>query len=250
MYTVAIVTSSLFDYGSDFIKQYANNPEYKIVCIYNHKTTRRSKAKILAKIWKIGITGAFTGYYLRKFYKSSYSDISKVCIEKEIPFYEIVNFKTGDQKALFSEIDLGISMGNGYIPSTFYSVFKEGMINIHHELLPEHPGAASVIWSLFNGKTYTGFTIHKVDKKIDCGDIVAKVEMPIIFENTLGQSITSTYQALKARSIAVLDETLLKYKNRTIVFTKNSPSKVYTTPTLNQFRIILRNFNKLKSHAK
>lgn len=250
MFTIAVVTSSLSDYGSDFIKRYATHPEFKIVCIYNKKTQPRSKAKIFQKIIKIGFSGALTGYYLRRFYKSSYDNILDVCQSNNIPVYQITNFNAGEYKTKFSDIDLGVSMGNGYIPSTFYTLFKEGMINIHHELLPEHPGAASVIWSLYNSKSYTGFTIHRVDKKIDCGDIVAREEMPIIFKSSLGETIASTYQDLKSKSISTLYETLLKYKTSTVSFSKNIPSKVYTTPTFGQFMVILRKFNQLKSHAK
>lgn len=247
-YQIAIVFSSLTSYAADFIKSYSDNPEYKIICIYNKRVKPRSKIKIVKKIYRIGILGAIIGLSLRKYYSRSYDNIQQICSSKNIPFYEVEDFKVPENlKELFSKINLGVSLGNGYIPKSFFSIFKEGMINIHHELLPEYPGAPSVIWSLYHGKKTTGFTIHKINSKIDGGEILYKQEMPILFKNSFGETLKTTYYQLTSESLIKLHQIILNLKKNKIICATNNLSKCYTTPTFFQFLTMLKNYHKLKS---
>lgn len=51
-----------------------------------------------------------------------------------------------------------------------------GAINIHHGLLPEQRGTMCDLWSLFNNEP-SGFSIHKMNSKIDAGDILKVVRV-------------------------------------------------------------------------
>lgn len=48
-------------------------------------------------------------------------------------------------------------------------------LNIHHGLLPDYRGTMCDLWALFEDRP-TGFTIHKMEKKIDDGAIVRRVQ--------------------------------------------------------------------------
>lgn len=61
---------------------------------------------------------------------------------------------------------------------------RRGAINVHGALLPEQRGANPVEWALLGGARKTGVTVHRVDAGIDTGDIVAREEVPIYFEDT------------------------------------------------------------------
>ncbi len=48
-----------------------------------------------------------------------------------------------------------------------------GTINIHSSLLPAYRGVHPVSWALINGEKETGVTIHRIDRGVDTGGIVA-----------------------------------------------------------------------------
>lgn len=48
-------------------------------------------------------------------------------------------------------------------------------LNIHHGLLPDYRGTMCDLWALFEDRP-TGFTIHQMEKKIDDGAIVRRVQ--------------------------------------------------------------------------
>jgi methionyl-tRNA formyltransferase len=54
-----------------------------------------------------------------------------------------------------------------------------GCINLHASLLPKYRGAAPIQRSIINGEPVTGVTIMHMVKKMDAGDIIKMVEVPI-----------------------------------------------------------------------
>lgn len=60
---------------------------------------------------------------------------------------------------------------------------RYGCINVHPSLLPKYRGAAPIQHSIMNGDSKTGVTIMHMVRKMDAGDIIQVVEVPI-FENT------------------------------------------------------------------
>lgn len=56
---------------------------------------------------------------------------------------------------------------------------KKGCINLHASLLPKYRGAAPIQHSILNGDSKTGVTIIHMAKKMDAGDMIKKVEIPI-----------------------------------------------------------------------
>jgi methionyl-tRNA formyltransferase len=59
-----------------------------------------------------------------------------------------------------------------------------GALNLHGSLLPKYRGRAPVNWVLVNGETETGVTLHYMVEKADQGDMVARKQVPITFEDT------------------------------------------------------------------
>lgn len=56
---------------------------------------------------------------------------------------------------------------------------KLGCINLHASLLPKYRGAAPIQRSIMEGNAKTGITIMHMVKKMDAGDIIKMVEIPI-----------------------------------------------------------------------
>lgn len=62
-----------------------------------------------------------------------------------------------------------------------------GCINVHASLLPKYRGAAPIQRSIINGETETGITIMYMVKKMDAGDIIKMVRVPIGPNTTYGE---------------------------------------------------------------
>lgn len=60
-------------------------------------------------------------------------------------------------------------------------------INLHASLLPKYRGAAPIQRCIMNGETESGVTIMHMVKKMDAGDMIEKVIVPIQPETTFGE---------------------------------------------------------------
>jgi methionyl-tRNA formyltransferase len=77
-------------------------------------------------------------------------------------------------------IELSIVVAYGsLLPTPVIDTPKFGTLNIHYSLLPKWRGATPLEATLLAGDRRTGVTIQKMVKKLDAGDIVARVEIPI-----------------------------------------------------------------------
>ncbi len=62
-----------------------------------------------------------------------------------------------------------------------------GCINVHASLLPKYRGAAPIQRSIIQGEIETGITIMYMVKKMDAGDIIKMVKVPIATNTTYGE---------------------------------------------------------------
>jgi methionyl-tRNA formyltransferase len=126
----------------------------------------------LVKIAKIGPLGAWNGVRMRRWFEDrGAEDIAAVCARLSIPLVETpyLNCDATREAMRAAKADIGLSLGNGYIAPSVFSIPRLGMLNIHTEILPDYQGAQSVLWALYDGRTETGFTIHRIAKTIDTG---------------------------------------------------------------------------------
>lgn len=63
----------------------------------------------------------------------------------------------------------------------------KGCINLHGSLLPKYRGAAPIQRSIIDGESETGVTIMHMVRKMDAGDMISKVVIPISSEMTYGE---------------------------------------------------------------
>ena len=72
--------------------------------------------------------------------------------------------------------------------------------------MPQYQNAQSIIWPIYDNQIMTGFTIHKVEKKIDVGDILYQEKYPIIFCKSLSETVQSNINiAFEKAPIALKD---------------------------------------------
>jgi methionyl-tRNA formyltransferase len=216
----------------------------------------RRRWKNLLKLARIGPLGAFNGVRMRRWYGDDLHallpmpPLEPLAAELNVPYFRtpsLLDQKTVDLVQGFGA-DLGLSLGNGYIPERVFSIPRLGMLNIHHELLPEFQGAISVMWQIYFGSRTTGYTIHKIDRRIDTGDILLRREVPIDLQPTLGQTVTRTTAKVMEASLAGLGELLTNYDRFEREARPQGLGRRFTTPTYWQYRRMLRRHGQMRAH--
>ncbi len=71
---------------------------------------------------------------------------------------------------------------------------SKGIVNCHGALLPKYRGLMPSFWTLANGETEGGVTVHFVDAKLDNGPILVQKRYPIGPADTLEQIMTRSKQ--------------------------------------------------------
>ncbi len=211
------------------------------------------KNKILKTI-RIGLLGAMNGIRIRKWFHQdlgkyiNVTELETLCRKNQIPFFTTPNINSDYTIELFKKAnaDLGLSLGNSYIAQKVFSIPKYGMINIHHEILPHYQNAQSVIWQLYNMSSNTGYTIHKINRHIDAGEIMMQETIPVSFEESLRQTVAKTTALLLEASAEGLVKLLKDFDNLYENAKPQGAGKSYTTPSIWQFIKILINYKKLK----
>ena len=124
------------------------------------------------------------------------------------------------------------------------------MLNIHHEILPQYQNAQSIIWELYNGSAETGYTIHKIDKQIDTGEIVLQEKIPIVFRETLSDTVSFNYARLFDASVQGMVHIFENFEQYYLNAKPQGKGGHYTTPSLLQFLKIKLQFKKLKKERR
>ncbi|HYG49856.1 MAG TPA: formyltransferase family protein [Flavobacteriales bacterium] len=257
---VIILTSSDKGTASHHLEYLLKSKQIHVCLVVQNTNAiapRNKWKKKFRKLRKIGVLGAWNGMRMRKWYNGDLykylriKSIAEVCREHSIPLRTVRAINQEETRKLFREAgaDLGISLGNGYIPKSVFSIPANGMINIHHEELPAFQNAQSVIWQLYTGSNKTGFTIHEIDSRIDTGNILYKETMDLEFRETLSDTVTYNLARLYEKSAIALVNVLehyKEYKNNAYV---QQGGISYTTPSFRNFIRIKKQYRELKNRS-
>ena len=72
------------------------------------------------------------------------------------------------------------------IPPSLLTTLPGGFINFHYGLLPKYRGPNPILAQMLQFETYSGISVHVVDKNIDTGPIVLQQKIPIEDTDTFG----------------------------------------------------------------
>ena len=92
------------------------------------------------------------------------------------------------------------------LPKNLLDAPRFGCINVHASLLPELRGGAPIHYAIIQGKEKTGVTIMYMAEKLDAGDIITQVEVPILENDNVG----TMHEKLSLAGSKLLTETLPK----------------------------------------
>jgi methionyl-tRNA formyltransferase len=252
---VAILTSLPIGKAATILEAIAPLPNIEVACVIvsDNSGLKRSRSRLLRKVLKIGILGAVNGIRIRTLFADPTTvDVRQVAIRLGIPVLAVPKVGAPQVREMLTslDVDLGLSLGNSFIPSRTFTAPRFGFLNYHGELLPEYPGAISVIWPLYYGRTETGFTIHTVVREIDCGEIVYQERFPIRFGTSFNETIRQTIDHCVERAPKAFVEILSNWDKHWPARRRNEPTGHFTTPTIWQFLRILRRHRQLANEAK
>ncbi|RHW36561.1 methionyl-tRNA formyltransferase [Neobacillus notoginsengisoli] len=124
-----------------------------------------------------------------------------------IPVYQPEKIRNREEldKVIDLKPDLIVTAAFGQIlPKELLEAPEYGCINVHASLLPELRGGAPIHYSIIQGKDKTGITIMYMEEKLDAGDILSQVEVPITETDNVG----TLHDKLSVAGAKLLSETL------------------------------------------
>jgi methionyl-tRNA formyltransferase len=142
--------------------------------------------------------------------------VSEFAIENQIPLYRPDNLK---ENQFLNEIkklspDIGVVFSYGKIlPESFYTIPKYGCINLHGSLLPDLRGPSPLQTSILKGYKKSGWTVQKISKGMDEGDILAQREFEIDPNETTGELLERVLPLGIKLVMEVLDNLLYYLEN-------------------------------------
>ena len=120
---------------------------------------------------------------------------------------------------------------------------KLGCINLHCSYLPYYAGLFPSFWVLFKDEKYTGCTVHKMDTKIDNGDILMQEKVEISNDDTIFSLLNKTKSIGGDLMIKVIEE--LRDNNLKPIKNHASEKNYFTWPTLEELYLFRKNGGKL-----
>lgn len=137
----------------------------------------------------------------------------KIEAEKHgIPVYqpEKIRLQEEYEQIIALQPDLIVTAAFGQIlPKKLLEVPPLGCINVHASLLPELRGGAPMHYAIIQGKEKTGITIMYMVEKLDAGDMLTQVEVPITELDT----VSTLHDKLSVAGAELLSSTLPKLLN-------------------------------------
>lgn len=120
----------------------------------------------------------------------------------------------------FNVIGLVFAYGK-IIPQAIINLFNDKIINIHPSLLEKYRGPSPIQQAILNGDEITGYSIIKISKKMDAGDIIDSKKIEINFNDN--------YKSLRKKILNKALENLLDvidnfFKGK-VKYTKQSEKK-------------------------
>ncbi|MGC4375588.1 methionyl-tRNA formyltransferase [Fictibacillus sp. Mic-4] len=131
--------------------------------------------------------------------------VKEEALRHQIPVYQPRKLREEYEEIIQLKPDLIVTAAYGQIlPKAVLEAPKYGCINVHASLLPEYRGGAPIHQCIIDGKKETGVTIMYMVEKLDAGDILTQVVVPIEEDDTVG----TMHDKLSAAGAKLLSQTI------------------------------------------
>lgn len=157
--------------------------------------------------------------------------VKQIALAHQLPIYQPELVSSPDFSPILKDYnpDLFVVVAYGeIIKQHLLDMPKLGCINLHASLLPKYRGAAPIQQAIINGETESGVTIMHMAKKMDAGDIIKIVSVPIGPDTTYGEL---EQLLLNAGSQALL-EVIRNFEGGSVSRTEQDHSKATFAPKI------------------
>lgn len=141
--------------------------------------------------------------------------VKECALAHGLPVYQPTTLKDGAFAQTLAEIDPDVILVAAYgkiLPGYILEYPRYGCINAHASLLPRWRGAAPIQRAIMAGDTLTGVTAMYMAAGLDTGDMILKVETPILDEDDYG----TLHDKLSVAGCTAMRETLAALRNGTL----------------------------------
>lgn len=142
--------------------------------------------------------------------------VSALALERGWTLYRPATLKNGELmdelEGLHADVFFVFSYGR-ILPEALFNLPRFKTLNLHGSILPLLRGASPIQSALLAGMTETGWTLQKITKELDAGDILGEVRVPIdLMDRTLEltEKMMPPAIELSLRVLANLPEALAK----------------------------------------
>ena len=150
----------------------------KVLIITNGFSSFVSKLDSISQLSVVGVLDCISDKRLES-YSERENIPYKILKEQNDQLIQWVKEKTPDVIAVFRMPFL--------LKKEVFSIPKYGSLNIHPSLLPKYRGPNPWFWVYYNMERESGVTIHRIDEKEDCGDIILQQKIEIPFGTDLSK---------------------------------------------------------------
>lgn len=156
------------------------------------------------------------------------SPIKETAIKLGIPVFQPEKLRDNYEEILKYNPDLIVTAAYGQLlPNELLEAPPYGSINVHASLLPELRGGAPIHHAIIQGKKETGVTIMYMVEKLDAGDMLTRVIVPIENDDHVG---TMHDKLSKAGAELLMDTLPALFRNE---LSKESQDETKATFALN-----------------
>ena len=149
------------------------------------------------------------------------SPVKKVALAHDIPVFTPNKLQDNSNfikslKAFNSDVFVVIAYGK-ILSREILSIPRYGCWNAHASLLPRWRGAAPIHWAIFEGDSFTGVGIIKMDEGLDTGDILLEEKIRIKESDnlhTLSHNLSVLSSTLIYKSLEIIDKEPKSIKSR------------------------------------
>ena len=164
--------------------------------------------------------------------------VVRVAKEHNIPYRLVSDVNAQDHVDFLKglHVDAIIANSDQVFREELLSTARIGVFNRHSALLPSYKGFWPVYWAVVNGEKDIGVTFHKMEKKVDSGDIVLQEKIPI----EAGDSLVSLYYKAFKSSASLACQCIQKLSCGELTFSPNGPGTYYLRPGIKERRKFLK----------
>lgn len=99
----------------------------------------------------------------------------------EISEVSNINDPDSHQIIKFAQPNFGLVFGTRRLTQGSIELFADGLVNVHRGISQEYRGLESDLWAIYHRDFKNiGVTLHKIDKDLDTGGIVAQGRLPLL----------------------------------------------------------------------